>query len=192
MITASDIPASLSRLDTDAMLAVGRQAGVSPPTPEEIPAARSLAAELMDHEVVSEATLKAVLAVQPASLMIYREGDEVTAVYGQLLLNRLAVDAIFADTFDALEVDVAHLALHGETPALGYAWGLAARNKKAAAAILMNGRLIRGLFPDLTVFTRTVTPIGRHIAVNRHGYKPLRGPEDDLMYKLPDLPAVAA
>ncbi len=193
MITAADIPPSRSRLDPDAMLAVGLEAGLTPPTAEEIPLARGLASKLMEHEVVSEATLQAVLAIQPASLMIFREGSEVTAVYGQLLLGVSAVRAIFAGTFDALDVDTDHLSRAGETPALGYAWGLAASTKKGAAAILLNGRLVRArLFPELTIFTRTVTPIGRHIALNRYGYKPLRSPDDDLMVRLPDAESVAA
>ena len=193
MITASDIPLSLSRLDPDAMLDVGREADLSPPTLEEIPAARAMAGKLMDHEVVSEATIRAVLAVQPASLLVFREEGEVTAVYGQLLLGRSAVDDIFAGTFDALEVDIRHLSRAGDTPALGYVWGLAASTKKGGAAILNYGRLVRPrLFPDLTVFTRAVTPIGRHIALNRYGYKPLRGPDDDLMVHLPNAQSVAA
>jgi hypothetical protein len=193
MITARDIPPSLSRLDPDAMLAVGREAGLSPPTSEDIPVARALASKLMDHEVVSEATLLAVLAIQPASLLVFREEGDVTGVYGQLLLGESAVRAIFSGTFDALEVDIGHLSRAGETPALGYVWGLAASTKKGGAAILSYGRLVRPrLFPNLTVFTRAVTPIGRHIALNRYGYQPLRGPDDDLMVHLPNAQSVAA
>jgi hypothetical protein len=193
MITAADIPPSASRLDPEAMLAVGLEAGLTPPTPDEIPMARAMASKLMDHEVVSEATLLAVLAIQPASLLVFREAGEVTGVYGQLLLNDTAVRAIFAGAFDALDVDTGHLSHGGETPALGYVWGLAASTKKGAAGILSYGRLVRGrLFPDLTIFTRAVTQIGRHIAVNRYGYVPLRGPDDDLMVRLPDAESIAA
>jgi hypothetical protein len=193
MITASDIPLSRSRLDPDAMLAVGREAGLSPPTPEEITAARTLASKLMEHEVVSEATLRAVLAIQPASLLVFREEGEVTAVYGQLLLGESAVRAIFAGTFDALEVDINHLSRAGDTVALGYVWGLAATTKKGSAALFRQGGMVRArLFPDLTIFTRAVTPVGRHLAVNRYGYQPLRGPDDDLLVLLAKPESVAA
>jgi len=42
------------------------------------------------------------------------------------------------------------------------------------------------LFADLTIFTKAVTPVGRHTALNRHGYQPLRRPDDDLLIRLPE------
>jgi len=193
VITEADLPAAVSRLDPEAMIAVARDAGMTPPSEDEIPIARGLASDLMKHEVVSVATLLAVRAIQPAAMLVFKEGGVVTGVFGQLLLRPAAVRPIFDGCFDALDVDVDHLSRPGELAALGYAWGLAASTKRGAGAVILYGQLVRNrLFPDLTIFTRAVTPVGRHIALNRYRYQPFRHADDDLLIRLPETQAVAA
>jgi hypothetical protein len=193
MIAEADLPVATSRLDPQAMIAVALEAGMAPPTEREIPVARQLAADLMKHDVVSLETLLAVRAIQPAAMLVFREEGRVTGVFGQLLLRPAAVRPIFEGRFDALDVDIDYLSRAGELAALGYAWGLAASTKRGAAAVILHGQLVRGrLFPDLTIFTRAVTPVGRHIALNRYKYTPFRHPDDDLLIRLPEQPAAVA
>jgi hypothetical protein len=193
MISEADLPKSWAHLDPDAMVEVAREAGLRPAVGDEISVARDLAAELMKHDVVSIETILAVQAIQPAAMLVFDDGEQITGVFGQLLLRPSAVQPLFAGDFDALNVDTAFLTRAGEPAALGYAWGLAASTKRAAAALILHGQLVRRrLFPNLTIFTRAVTPVGRHIALNRYGYVPLRHADDDLLIRLPEPVAAAA
>jgi hypothetical protein len=193
MITPSDLPPASSRLDPQAMLAFAGGLGMDAPHDGELPIARDLAARMMGQEVVGVATLRAVQAVQPAATLVFRENGIVTGVSGQLLLRPEAAPAIFAGTFDAMQVDLTYLSRPGEIAALGYYWGVAASTRKAAGAVIgFTKRLREALFADLTIFTRAVTPVGRQTALNRHGYVPLRRPDDDLLISLPERLAVAA
>lgn len=175
------------------MLAIAASVGMEAAGDGEMTVARDLAATLMGQEVVSVSTLRAVQAIQPAATLVFREEGRITGVFGQLLLRPSAIGPIFEGRFDALDVDTDYLSRAGELVGLGYAWGIAASTKRAAAAGIQNGQLVRPrLFPDLTIFTRAVTPIGRHIALNRYRYQPFRHPDDDLLIRLPELEAVAA
>jgi hypothetical protein len=193
MITEDDIPPVTSRLDPEAMIAVALEAGMVPAAEDEIAVARQLAADLMQHDVVSIGTLQAVRAIQPAAMLVFKEEGRVTGVFGQLVLRPSAIRRIFDGDFDALDVDTEYLSRAGEIAGLGYAWGLAASTKRAAASLILHGQLVRArLFPDLTIFTRAVTPVGRHIALNRYRYQPFRRPDDDLLIRLPELEAESA
>jgi hypothetical protein len=193
MISEADLPKSWAHLDPEAMVEVAREAGLRPAVGDEITTARDLAAELMKHEVVSIETILAVQAIQPAAMLVFDDGQQITGVFGQLLLRPSAVRPLFDGAFDALNVDTDFLTRAGEPAALGYAWGLAASTKRAAASLILHGQLVRRrLFPNLTIFTRAVTPVGRHIALNRYGYQPLRHPDDDLLIRLPEPVAAAA
>ncbi|HEX3407623.1 MAG TPA: hypothetical protein VHS81_10335 [Caulobacteraceae bacterium] len=193
MITEADLVPSSNAFDPDAMLAVAEMVGMAAPTDDEMPVARELAATLMAQEVVSVANLRAVQAIQPAATLVYRQDGKVVGVAGQLLLRPCAVRQLFDGVFDAMNVDTDCLSRPGEMPALGYCWGVAASTKPAAGAVIGFSKRVRELlFADLTIFTRAVTPVGRHTALNRHGYVPLRRPDDDLLIRLPERQAVAA
>jgi hypothetical protein len=180
-------------MDSAGMLAIGREFDMAPPTLAELPEARALAQTLMDHEVVSEATLARVLAIQPASTLVYKEGGKITGVSGQLMLTPQTFHIMLAGKFDALDVDTELLARDGDLISLGYGWGIAASSKPAANAVSWVGRTMRlRLYTHIAGFTRAVTPVGRHIALKRYGYEPLRHADDDLMISLPKKAAVAA
>ena len=193
MITEADIPDAIDKMDSEGMLAVGREFDMTPPTLAELAEARALAQTLMDHEVVSEATLIKVLAIQPASTLVYREDGKITGVSGQLMLTPPTFRIMLAGEFDALNVDTELLAREGDLVSLGYGWGIAASSKPAANAVSWVGRTMRlRLYTHIAGFTRAVTEVGRHIALNRYGYEPLRHADDDLMISLPKKAAVAA
>ncbi|SRR5258706_7867909 len=167
--------------------------GIAPPAAAELEEARALASRLMSHKVATMDTYFRVLAVQPAAVLVFKEGGQVTGVTGQLFLNRRAVDQLLQGEFDALDPDPSLLTTEGQRPVAAYAWGVAAATKPAGAAILGGGGAMRErLFPNLTAFTRAVTGAGRHVALTRYGYRPLRGPDDDLMVTEPQAQEQAA
>jgi hypothetical protein len=193
MITEADLPLALDRMDNAALLAAGREFGMTQPTVPELHEARALASSLMDHEVVGIETLLKVQRIQPASTLVFKEDGRVTAVAGQLILNSTTIKPLLAGEFDALDVNTDFLARDGELVALGYAWGIAASTKPGGQAIGGFNRAVGDrLFPHIVGFTRAVTPIGRHVAATRYGYEPLRYPDDELMISIPGRHAVAA
>ncbi len=193
MIIPADLPPTSSRFEPEAMLKLVDESGMQRPTVPQMNDARALAERLMGHEVVSLETLVAVQRIQPAATTVFVEDGKVTGVSGMLLLAPNAVEPLFAGEFDALNVDTRYLSRAGETPALGYCWGIAGATKRAAGAVLLLGTKVRPLlFPDLSVFTRAVTPVGRHLALNKHGYVPLRHPHDDLLIRIAERRAIAA
>jgi hypothetical protein len=186
MIAKPELPPAFDRMDNAGMLAIGHELGMSPPTAAELPEARALASTLMNHEVVGISVLAAVLEIQPAATLVYREDGRITGVSGQLILTARAWGPLRAGEFDALIVDPNFLAREGERIALGYGWGVAASTKPAGYAVNNAGRLMRErLFPHMTVFTRAVTAIGRHVCTTRYGYQPMRHDGDDLMISPP-------
>jgi hypothetical protein len=164
--------------------------GVSPVKTEDLPEAQELATRLMEHKVASLETYLRVQTVQPAAVLVAKEAGVITGVVGMLFLRQAAVDQILAGEFDALDPATELLTVEGEAPKALYAWGVAASTKLGGQAILVGGRAVRlELFPTITGFTRAVTGAGRHVALTRYGYRPLRHPEDDLMVSEPTLVA---
>jgi hypothetical protein len=186
MIKEADLPKPVSRLNCEAMLEIARAADMSAPVGDEVSEARQLACTLMQHEVVSVQTLLAVQKIQPAAALIFKEEGQITGVSGQLLLRQSAVRPLLAGEFDAVDIDLDYLCRDGDLVALGFGWGIAASTKPAGVAVgTVGGKIRRGLFPCLATFTRAVTPVGRHVALTRYGYLPLRHDDDDLMIGLP-------
>lgn len=186
MITEAEVPPAIDLMDCAGMLAIGAEMQMSPPTEDELVEARELACALMQHKVVPVETLWAVHAVQPAATLVFKEDGRITGVAGQLLLRPSAVRPLFEGRFDAVDVNVDFLSRDGEPVALGYGWGIVASTKPGGAAVSNVGRHIKArLFPHIATFTRAVTPIGRHVALTRYGYQPLRHPDDELMINLP-------
>ena len=180
-------------LSTARMLAVAAAHGCGPPDAAELAEARDLATRLMDHEVAPLEVYRGALAGQPSAILVFRQDGRVTGVFGALLLAPAALDRILDERFDALAPDLDLLTRDGGRPGLAYNWGVAAETKAAAVAVLgAAGALTRQLFPDITAFTRAVTGAGRHIALKRYGYRPLRGPDDNFLIKEPVLAEVAA
>jgi hypothetical protein len=168
------------------VLALAAARGCAAPNTEELVEARDLATRLMDHEVAALEVYLAVQAVQPSAVLIFKQEGRVTGVFGALFLNETAGRRILERRFNALAPDPSLLTRDGEHPALVYGWGVAAETKLAGAAVLgAAADATRLLFPSITAFTRAVTPAGRHISLKRYGYRPVDGPDDDLLVKEP-------
>lgn len=186
MFAPSDLPEPHYRLDSVALLKTMESIGMTKPTLEDLHAGGALAEGLMKHKVVGVPVLQAVQAIQPAASLVFKEDGVVTGVGGQLMLRPSAIAAFFEDRFSATDVDLDLLARDGEMIAVGYGWGIAASTPAARAAVMTFGRLMRcELFPHMATFARSVTDVGRHIALARYHYRPFRHPDDDLMLRLP-------
>jgi hypothetical protein len=172
---------------TERMLALVSEFGFAPIESEEFPAVHDMAASLMKHKVSSCDTFKAVQAIQAGSSLGFREDGVVTGIMGVLLLRAPAVDQLMQGRFDGVEVDPDLLSRDDETPAIGYGWGIAATTKAAGAAITAVGMPLRlGPLGAFTFITKAVTGAGRHVAITRFGYRPLRHPDDDLLVSEPE------
>ncbi|MGA0599486.1 hypothetical protein ACO2Q3_02130 [Caulobacter sp. KR2-114] len=156
--------------------------GVALAAAQDLPEAQALAARLMAHKVAELDVYLRVQAVQPAAVMIAKEEGRITAVTAMLFLRPAAVDQFAQDAFEALDPANDLLTVEGESPAAVYSWGVAAATKSGGAAVLGSGVAIREeLFPHITALTRAVTGAGRHVALTRYGYRPLRRDDDDLL-----------
>jgi hypothetical protein len=167
---------------TGGLLALSSQYGFSPVEPHEFADVRDMAARLMKHDVSSCETFQSVQAIQPASSLCFREDGQITGIMGILLLREAAVGPLMQGAFDGVAVEPDLLARGEEQPAIGYAWGIAATTKAGGAAITAVGMPLRlGPLGELTFVTKAVTGAGRHVAITRFGYEPMRGPDDDML-----------
>ena len=146
--------------------------GLSIPAPEELAAARAIAARLIGPHIASLETFHAVAEKNAAGMMVYREQGQVTGVLAFLLLRPPALYALATDKFDAVNPDLELLARPDEEPLAAYGWGLAATSLRAAAVVLNGAGLFRGLTPSIPFFARAATVDGRRILCGRLGYTP--------------------
>jgi hypothetical protein len=165
--------------------------GFRPPTPGEIEPARELAGRMMGCKVAPARVVASMLAIQPASTLVRRDGGEVSAVAAVLLLNAAGGRALLANEFDGLSPQRRFLARSRATHC--YYWGIAGATKSASAAVMEVFRRVRfELFPELTPAALAATPIGRHVAMTRLDMHPARDAQDNLMIGAPLLAARAA
>ena len=170
----------------DGMALTAAEHGFRPVAAHEFGAARRMAARRMGHEVSTARTFRAVQKLQPLSCICFCEGGEITGVIGILLLREAATGQLTSGRFDGVNVDLELLARSDELPAIGYGWGMAASTKPAGAAIIAVTKAFRaGPLAEFTFITKAVTAVGRHVSITRFGYRPLRGPDDDLLINDP-------
>ena len=166
------------------MIEIAAGLGMTPIAEAELPQAIEMTSGLMRHKVARLETFVAVQAIQPASALAFREDGVVTGVIGTLLLRAPTFRQLLGGAFDAVDVDLDLLSRGREAPSLGYAWGIAASNKTAGAAVMALGEAFRqGPFRPFPFYAKAVSPVGRHIALTRGGYQPLRHADDDLMVR---------
>jgi hypothetical protein len=178
---------------TARMLGAAANLGFATAIADDLPAARVIAAKLMAHQVASEATLLSILALQPASTLIFRDGGEVAGMVATLLLRPDAAADLKTGAFDGLTPSEALLARGDDPVAFYYLWGLAGATKTASAAAMELSRLFRyEALADLTCYAVAATPIGRHVGITRLGMTPVRHPDDNLLVSPPQLGRIAA
>jgi hypothetical protein len=138
----------------------------------------------MGCEVASVATFLAVLRLQPAACLALKDGGDLTALAAAMWLRPAAVAQIMEGRFDATCFDLELLSRAEEIPAAGYGWGIAATTKAAGMTLRACTSALRlGPLSPFDFFSRAVTPIGRHVCITRSGYRPLRSPDDDFLFR---------
>lgn len=156
---------------------------------DEFPEARRMAGRRMGHQVSTSRVFRAAQRIQPQASICFCEAGEITGVIGILLLRQAAAAQLRFGRFDGVNLDLDLLARGDEVPAIGYGWGMAASTKPAGAAIIAVTQAFRaGPLAEFTFITKAVTAVGRHVSITRFGYRPLRGPDDDLLINDPVVP----
>lgn len=170
----------------EAVLAAGAALGFSPPGRAEAEAGRLMAGDLMGHEVASVETILAVLALQPGSTLVFREGSQVTGFASTLLLRPGADTELLADRFDGLQPPEALLCRAEDPVGLYYVWGVAGSTKAATTAIMRFQAALRyETLAELTAYAFAVTPAGRRAGLTQLDYRPARHADDALIVGAP-------
>lgn len=178
---------------TARMLNAAASLGFAPAEARDLPQARVVAAKLMDHQVASEATLLSILAVQPASTLIFKDAGEVSGMVATLLLRPEAEPVLRSGDFSGLTPPPALLARNADPVGFYYLWGIAGSTKTASSAVMELSRKFRyDALADLTAYAVAATPVGRHVGVTKLGFEPVRHPDDDLLVSAAQLERVAA
>ncbi|MEO6341406.1 MAG: hypothetical protein ABIO39_15290 [Caulobacteraceae bacterium] len=143
-------------------------------------------AALIGEWIASVETIVAVSRHNPQCLLVYREDGRVTGVVSFLLLRPAGLLSIATDTFDGVAPDIDMLTSPEETPLAGYGWALAAKTRKAAAAVLAGlGRVRTDLYPGIPFFARAATNDGRRVLCGRLRYLPFPRSNTGLLWSPP-------
>lgn len=163
------------RADFVAIWQVARRFDLLPAVDDEIEQAQRLASDLIGAKLTAAADLQALQRVFPASVLVFRESGEVTGVFAFMLLRPAAVAAVREERLDPLELDLDLCARQGEAIGGAYSLGFAGTTKPAGRAVVETACAIaRDVLWQVPTFTRAVTDIGRHIVVDKLGYRPVR------------------
>lgn len=146
-------------------------------------------AALIGEWIASVETITGVYRRNPSSFLFYREDGKVTGILSVLLLRPTGLLALATDKFGGVSPDLDLIASPQETPLAGYAWGLAAKTRRAAAAILQGMDKIRvDVYPNIPFFARVATPDGGRIASGRLRYIPFPRSTTGLLWSAPIQP----
>jgi hypothetical protein len=174
--------------DCTPLLDCGAAFDLSAPAGREVDAVHAFAAGLIGGAIAAPATMRAVNAAAPGSLLVSRDGEGLAGLLATLPLREAGREALIAGVFDGLAVDLTLLARPPERPAAVYAWGCAARTAAAARALLAATQaLCERVFPDTPFFARAATEAGRTALVRRLGYAPMPGADPDMLWRPPGL-----
>lgn len=166
-----------------AICAAFAEFGVSPARLDEIEEARGFAARLIGGEMASAETLAWMHQRTGAALFLARDGGELTGLLAFILLSEEGVRAVWADTFEALQPDPAHVAGPGAPPAGIYNWGVATSRFGAVKRLFGAFELMRRqAVPHLAFFGRPSTKAGWRVTVDHLKFKPLPGSKTGLVW----------
>ena len=163
--------------------------GLDLPREGELAAGRAIMAALIGEGISTIDTIMGVHERNPLHVLVYREDQKVTGVLAFLLLRPAGLLSIVTDRFDGVAPDLDLIAGPDETPLAGYGWGLAAKTRKAAAAVLVGMDKIRNeIYPVIPFFARVATPDGRRVACGRLRYVPFPRSSNGLLWNPPIVP----
>lgn len=169
-----------------AILAAGQRLGFATPSVADAQTGRVMAEDLMGHAAAPVETIMALLVLQPASTLVFREEGRVTGFASTLLLKRDGEVELLADRFDGLRPPAALLCKPHEPVGLYYIWGVAGSTKTATTAIMRYQAALRyEALAELTAYALAVTPAGRRAGLTQLDYQPARGPDDALIVGAP-------
>ena len=167
------------------MLRSAASVGFFPPSPAEIYEARDLAIRAMGCEIATAEALSEIVRIQPAAILVARQGAQLSAVVANLLLKAQAREKFAANLFSGRDPALEDLCGPDDSPSIYYIWGVAGETKTArGGAMELCRRLRYQALASLTAFTRSATPAGRRAAIARLGFCPVSS-SDDLLVSLP-------
>lgn len=159
--------------------------GVKLSNEAECEAAQAIAAELISPNVAAASTLKRVQARTRGAVFSFSEDETVTGVLAIVPLSPAGLAAVEDRSFDPLDPADDHLALPGQPLAGAYGWGMAARTRPAARAVVIATEAMHKLWPELPFFTRAATPDGERLITGKWGFVHHPRADDDLLVLLP-------
>lgn len=156
------------------------------PEEHELAEGRSVMAALIGEWIASVETITEVFRQNPLCCLVYKEDGKITGVVSFLLLRPAGLLAIATDKFNGVAPDVEMIATPDEAPTAGYGWALAAKSRKAAAAVLLGLDKVRGeVFPQIPFFARAATQDGRRVLCGRLRYIPFPRSDTGLLWSAP-------
>lgn len=166
---------------------------VRPAAPEEVPAARAFAAQLIGEGIVTAEDLDRVHRLSGgAALYITEEAGQLTGVLAFVLLNAAGLQAVREGGFDALSPAEGHVAGPREAACAFYGWGVAATTKPSARRVIDGAKAIMaGAVGHLPKFARPTTEAGHRLMRERLGFVDLPGCDSGLVWQ-PALEAAIA
>jgi len=159
--------------------------------------AHDFAEALIGGKIASPEALWRVHRRSGAGVYLNRDDDDrLVGVVANVLLSKAGLEAVWDESFDAVEPATRHVARESEEPAAVYAWGIAASNHASAMVMYAGlGGMVMGAIPHLTFFGRVATEAGRKLAIERIGFRPVPGSTTGLLWIEPfaqRAPAAAA
>jgi hypothetical protein len=154
---------------------------------EDLPAARAVMVSLIGDTIATAETILAVHRRNPKSIIVFRENGEITGTTSFLLLRAAGLLSIATDKFNGLAPDMDLIAGLDETPIAAYGWGIAAKTRRAAAAVLVGiDRVRNDLYPNIPFFARTLTADGQRVVCGRLRYLPFPRSKTGLLWSAPN------
>jgi hypothetical protein len=145
-----------------------------PAQSEAVAQAQAFAVRLIGAGVADATRIEAVHERSGAGLFVAVDQGRVTGALALALLSPAGLAAIEADRFDAVRLDLLHIAPRDAEPAAVYAWGVAAADAHVGRRLVAAARAVSlRACPHLPCFGRAATAAGRHLLVERLGASPL-------------------
>lgn len=159
--------------------------GFEPCTGETVSEARAIATRLIQAELATLETIRAVHArTGESTVYVRREHGMVRGFLAFFGMSEEGEAAMDAGRFDTRNVDPAWVAPPSPDLRSGYVWGFAGDTRGACFAVIRTGRDMRDrFFPHLRVFARAATSDGRKV-MEPMGYIPV-SPADPSLYFSP-------